>query len=118
MAPQLVKWSFGLMWGMWAVVFIIQMIGRRSWVDLLMIPVVLSVVAVVLLVIFKSGWVVAGFILLAHIAFVARVIVAERKKKLRPIESPSTDEASYLSRFAVWCCECGRATGGEHVAGK
>ena len=89
MEGQLLKWSLGLMWGIWGMIIIIHMVYRRSWVDLLIIPVVQSLVVMFLLVIFESGWVVAGFILVANVAIAVYANVYKKKSAVTGNNTPT-----------------------------
>lgn len=86
MEAQLAKWSFGLIWGIWGLSIIVHMVARRSWMDLLMIPVVQTMAVVFLMVIFESGWVMFGFVLVANVAMAVYVILSKQKKDLPPLD--------------------------------
>lgn len=70
------------MWGLWALVFLFQMMRGKSWTDLLVVVGVFSILLLTLTA-FVPEWVIISLIIVAHLAWFGMAII-KRKKRLPP----------------------------------
>jgi hypothetical protein len=73
------------MWGFWSLVFLFQMVRGKSWIDLLVVVGVFSIL-LLMLTVFVPGWVIIDLIIVGHMAILARALISniKRKKKVPP----------------------------------
>jgi len=75
------KAAFLVMWSFWGIVFLMQMVRGKSWIDLFVVVAVLTLVLGMLVALSVPTWIVVAAIVGVHVAWAIGAIISGRKKK-------------------------------------
>lgn len=71
------------MWTFWGVIFLVQKIRRKSWVDLFVPVALFSVLLMTLVALSVPHWVIVALIIVAHLVYFVGILVAEKRLRER-----------------------------------